>query len=239
MEFVGGCCSRPPLGPPLVPQCLDRARATRPASDPPNLSRQSSQTHIAARTSHISTLLARVLGHARLAEPQIAPKPRQTSPQPLAGPGTFPQNPPVPPPSDPSRAFPTPGSSQSNQNQSWSLVPHPSKAFLSSTVPHPLLGFDPGLLFQTLSDASKALVSSPERQTPAEPFPASGSSQSSQTHTAARIPPTSPHPFTAPERRSRRPQTPAEPFLRAARPTQLLRLPTSPHSLLGFWDMPD
>ena len=190
-------------------------------------------------------------------------------------PWNLPPEPSSPPPSDPSRAFPTPGSSQSNQNQSWSLVPHPCRAFLSSTVPHPLLGFDPGLLFQTLSDASRALVSawivsstvlarvladvrladppqtasdlpnlsrpppSPERQTPAEPFPASGSSQSSQTHTAARIPPTSPDPFTAPERRSRRPQTPAEPFLRAARPTQLLRLPTSPHSLLGFWDMPD
>ena len=90
---------------PTVPQPLHGPRATRPAPNPPNLSRQSSQTHTAARTSHISTLLARVVGHARLADlPRLRP---QTSPEPLAGPGTFPQTPPPPPsPSDPLEPFP-------------------------------------------------------------------------------------------------------------------------------------
>ena len=207
-------------------------------------------------------------------DPKIAPKPRQTSPQPVAGPGTFPQNPPVPPPSDPSRAFPTPGSSQSNQNQSWSLVPHPSKTFLSSTVPQSLLGFcsrpsqtpperlsAPGsfqnrhhsstVLARVLADARLA---DPPRlpqisQTFPDPLPAlnvrplQNLSQPLDRPRAAR--PTQLLGFPQPLQTPSQPLNVVRDVLRPLQnpsseqpdPTQLLRLPTSPHSLLGFWDI--
>ena len=84
VEFVGGCCSRPPLGPPTVPQPwiplsqpLDRPRATRTTASHPLLAFgtcQSSQTSTGQKKKIF------LLSQIRLRERLLRPDPPASLP---------------------------------------------------------------------------------------------------------------------------------------------------------------